>query len=145
MPLTNIRMVTIMKKKIGKLFAAFSMLGLLASCAQTGSIAASSADARGAAENASTYVEHDRLARQYEAAAKELRAKAEERKALLQHYEEKSYLYGRQAQDRRAHTWALLNRYERAAAETIKLAAFHRKEALELARDHQDIRSAGYK
>ena len=38
--------------------------------------------------------------------------KAEEQKKLLEHYEEKSYLYGRQAQDLESHTSALVRKYE---------------------------------
>ena len=129
-----------MKTKIGKFFAALAML-LLASCAQMGPLEAQNADTRKAAENARTYADHDRLAKQYESAAKELLVKAEEQKKLLQHYEEKSYLYGRQAQDNKSHTAALLNKYQQAAEETIKQAAFHHKMAAELAKgDHAAIR-----
>jgi hypothetical protein len=125
-----------MKSKIGKLFAALAIT-LLASCAQMGPLEAQNADIRKAAENARTYADHNRLAKQYESTAKELLVKAEEQKKLLQHYEEKSYLYGRQAQDHQSHTSALLNKYQQAAAETIKQAAFHHKIAAELAKgDH---------
>jgi len=125
-----------MKSKIGKLFAALAIT-LLASCAQMGPLEAQNADIRKAAENARTHADHNRLAKQYESTAKELLVKAEEQKKLLQHYEEKSYLYGRQAQDHQSHTSALLNKYQQAAAETIKQAAFHHKIAAELAkRDH---------
>ena len=79
-----------------------------------GPLEAQNANARKAAESARTYADHDRLAKQYESAAKELLVKAEEQKKLLQHYEEKSYLYGRQAQDNKSHTAALLSRYQRA-------------------------------
>jgi len=125
-----------MKSKIGKLFAALAIT-LLASCAQMGPLEAQNADIRKAAENARTHADHNRLAKQYESTAKELLVKAEEQKKLLQHYEEKSYLYGRQAQDHKSHTSALLNKYQQAAAETIKQAAFHHKIAAELAKgDH---------
>ena len=90
------------------------MLGFLTACAQMGPHEAENATARKATESARTYAEHDRLAQRYQSAAKELRAKAEEQKKQLQHYEEKSYLYGRQAQDNKSHTAALLSRYERA-------------------------------
>ncbi len=84
----------------------------------------------------------ERLAKQYESSARELLVKAEEQKKLLQHYEEKSYLYGRQAQDNQSHTSALLNKYQQAAAETIKQAAFHHKMASELAKgDHAQMRN----
>ena len=83
---------------------------------------------------ARTYADHDSLAKQYENTAKKLLVKAEEQKKLLQHYEEKSYLYGRQAQDRQSHTWALLRKDEKVAKETIKQAAFHQKMAQGLAK-----------
>lgn len=125
-----------MKEKIGKYLVLLSMLGLLTSCAQTQmrSSEAQNAHARGAAEDVGARVDHSNLAKQYESMAKELLAKAEERKKLLQHYEEKSYLYGRRAQDMQSHAWALLHRYEKATKETIKQAAFHRKMASELAK-----------
>lgn len=123
-----------MKAKIGKCFAVLSMVGLLASCAQMSPREAQNADSRRAAENARTYADHNRLAKQYENTAKELLTKTEERKKLLQHYEEKSYLYGKQAQDRQSHTRALLRKEEKVAKETIKQAAFHQKKAAELAK-----------
>src|SRR5690348_17319392 len=122
-----------MKTKIEKLLAVLA-IALLASCAQMSPLEAQDADIRKDAENARTYADHDRLAKQYENTAKELLVKAEEQKKLLQHYEEKSYLYGRQAQDYQSHTSALLNKYQQAAAETIKQAAFHQKMASELAK-----------
>lgn len=115
------------------------MLGLLASCAQIPMRSpeaqkAQNAHARGAEEGARTYADHSNLAKQYENMARELLAKSEERKKLLQHYEEKSYLYGRRAQDMQSHAWALLHKYEKATKETVKQAAFHRKMASELAK-----------
>lgn len=127
-----------MKEKIGKILVHLSMLGLLASCAQTQmrppeAQQAQNAHARGAAEDTRTHADHSNLAKQYENMAGELLAKAEERKKLLQHYEEKSYLYGKRAQDMQAQAWALLHQYEKATKETVKQAAFHRKMASELA------------
>ena len=130
-----------MKTKIEKLFAVLA-IALLASCAQMSPLEARDSDIRKAAESARTYADHDRLAKQYESTAKELLVKAEEQKKLLQHYEEKSYLYGRQAQDNQSHTSALLNKYQQAAAETIKQAAFHHKMASELAKgDRAQLRN----
>lgn len=130
-----LEIITIMKMKIGKCFAVLSMVGLLASCAQMGSREAQNIDLRRAAEYAGTYDEHISLCKQYENAAKELLTKAEERKKLLQHYEEKSYLYGRQAQNGQSHTRASLRKDEKAAEEAIKQAAFHQKMASELAKN----------
>jgi hypothetical protein len=130
-----------MKTKIEK-FLAVLAIALLASCAQTSPIEARNSDIRKTAESARTYADHDRLAKQYESTAKELLVKAEEQKKLLQHYEEKSYLYGRQAQDNQSHASALLNKYQQAAAETIKQAAFHHKMASELAKgDHAQMKN----
>ena len=122
-----------MKTKIEK-FLAVLVIALLASCAQTSPIEARNSDIRKAAESARTYADHHRLAKQYESTAKELLVKAEEQKKLLQHYEDKSYLYGRQAQDIQSRTWALLNKYEQAVEENIHQAAFHQRMASELAK-----------
>ncbi|WP_040851898.1 hypothetical protein [Nitrosospira lacus] len=123
-----------MKTRLGTFVAVLSMLGLLASCAQMGPLEAQNDTSRRAAQHARTYADHNNLARQYENTAKEIRVKAEEQKKLLQHYEEKSYLYGRQAQDFQSRTWALVNKYEQAAEENIRQAAFHQKMASELAK-----------
>lgn len=126
-----------MKKQTGKFIVALSMVGLLASCAQMAPLEARNADTRRVAENARTYFEHITVARQYEVTAKELLAEVERQKKLLEHYEDKSYLYGKRAQDMRSQTWALLRKYERAAEDTEKQAALHQKISSELARnDH---------
>lgn len=57
-----------------------------------------------AVQDARTYSDHNVLARCFEDLAKEMRLKAEEQKRLLEHYQEKSYLYARRAQDRQSHT-----------------------------------------
>lgn len=61
--------------KTGKLFAVFSMLGLLASCAQLSAFEV---------QNARTHADHDNLAKQYENTAKEMQIKAGEQRKLLQ-------------------------------------------------------------
>ncbi|SCY31995.1 hypothetical protein SAMN05216420_104230 [Nitrosospira sp. Nl5] len=121
-----------MKTRLGKHIAVLSMLGLLASCAQMSPFEVENAATLRAAQNASTYGDHDSLAKRYENAAKEMRAKAEEQNKLLEHYEDKSYLYGRRAQDLQAHTSALLRRYRQFAEENIKQATYHQKMASEL-------------
>ena len=107
------------------------MLGLLASCAQLNSFEAQNANIR---KNARTRVDHDNLAKQYENAAKEIQVKAEEQKKLLQHYEDKSYLYGTNGQTFQAHTSAMIRSYERVTRENLNEAAFHREMAAELAK-----------
>src|SRR6184192_1002534 len=92
-------------------FAALS-LGFLASCAQIGPYdAVQNPTIRKAAQSAKTRSDHDALTTYFEDAASEMRAKAEEQKKLLKHYEEKSYLYGREAQDLISHTTALVRKY----------------------------------
>ena len=73
----------------------------------------------------------------FENLAAEMRIKAEEQRKLLQHYQEKSYLYGRQAQDQQSHTWALMHRYEQAAKTSLGKAASHRRLAATLERDER--------
>ena len=128
---------SIVKTKSGTFVVILSTLGLLASCAQMSPLEAQNDNIHRAGKSAKTYADHDKLAKQYQKTAKEKLTKVEEQKKLLQHYEEKSYLYGRQAQDKQSHTSALLHKYERTAEEDIKQAAFHRQMASELApRDH---------
>ena len=128
---------SIVKTKSGTFVVILSTLGLLASCAQMSPLEAQNDNIHRAEKSAKTYADHAKLAKQYQNTAKEKLTKVEEQKKLLQHYEEKSYLYGRQAQDKQSHTSALLHKYERTAEEDIKQAAFHRQMASELApRDH---------
>jgi hypothetical protein len=128
---------SIVKTTSGTFVAILSALGLLASCAQMSPLEAQNDNIHRAGKSAKTYADHDKLAKQYQNTAQEMLKKAEEQKKLLQHYEEKSYLYGRQAQDKQSHTAALLHKYQRTAEEDIKQAAFHRQMALKLApRDH---------
>lgn len=117
--------------KTRALLAALS-LGLLASCApMTSHEAIQNTNIRKAVQNARTRSDHDALTMYFEGAAREMQTKAEEQKRLLEHYEQKSYLYGRQAQDLKSHTWALARKYEETAEANIKEAAAHRQMALE--------------
>jgi hypothetical protein len=110
-------------------FAAMS-LGLLAACAQITPLeAVQNTNVRKASQNARTRSDHDALTKYFEDAAREMHAKAEEQKRLLEHYEEKSYLYGRQAQDLKSHTSALVRQYEETEKASIKEAAAHRQMA----------------
>ena len=117
--------------KTRTLFAALS-LGLLASCAQMTPLEAiQNTNVRKAVQNARTRSDHDALTKYFEGAAKEMQTKAEEQRRLLEHYEEKSYLHGRQAEDRKSQAWALARKYEETAKANIKEAAAHRQMALE--------------
>lgn len=120
--------------KTRKFFAALS-LSLVAACAQMSPHeAVQNTNIRKAAQNARTRSDHDALTQYFEDAAREMQAKAKEQKKLLDHYEEKGYLYGRQAQDLKSHTAALVRKYEANADESIKEAAAHRQMALEQAK-----------
>ena len=120
--------------KTRTLFAALS-LGVLASCAQMTPLEAmQNTNVRKAVQNARTRSDHDALTKYFEGAAKEMQAKAEEQRKLLEHYEEKGYLHGRQAEDRKSHAWALARKYEETAKANIKEAAAHRQMALEAER-----------
>lgn len=86
---------------------------------------------RKAAQSARTRSDHDGLTKYFETLAREMQAQAEEQRKLLEHYQEKSYLYGRQAQDQQSHTWALMRKYEQAVEESLTKAASHRRKAAE--------------
>ena len=68
--------------------------------------------------------DHGALTKYFEDAANEMQAKAEEQKKLLQHYEEKSYLYGREARDLISHTSALGRRFFYGRAEKLSVHFF---------------------
>lgn len=127
-----------MKTKLGDIFAALSIVGLLASLTPSASAAQSngSPEILAAAQNATTRSDHEAVAKSYEDAATQMQAKAEEQKELLEHYEDKSYLYGRQAQDLQSHTAALVRHYEKAVRANIQEAAIHRQMASKLEENH---------
>src|SRR5687768_10367815 len=75
---------------------------------------------------------HEIVAKYYEDEAGKMQAKAKELKLLLEHYEDKSYLYGKKAQDLQAHTEALVRKYEGAARTDVAEAASHRQIAAKL-------------
>jgi len=118
-------------------------LGLLGACAPMSPYEAVDSPAvRKMVEGARTRTDHEALVTHFERLAADMRAKAEEQRQLLQHYQEKSYLYGRQAQDRQSHTWALMNRYERAAKASMGKAALHRRLADGLGPDDRERHAA---
>jgi hypothetical protein len=82
-----------------------------------------------AIQNARTPDDHYALTRYFEGAARNMHVKAAEQKKLLEHYENRSYLYGREAQDLISHTSALVRMYNRTARDSIKEAALHRQMA----------------
>ena len=109
------------------------MLWLLASCAPMCRYEAINNPALlKTVEEARSYKDHYALTKQFENLAEEMQVRADEQRKLLDHYQEKSYLYGRQAQDRQSHTWALMQRYEQAARTSLNKAVLHRQIAAKL-------------
>ena len=129
-----------MKTEIRNFVAAVATLGLLASCAQTDFLKGQSDNTSAASQNTGVLGDHDIIARRYENTAKELLVKAAEREKMLQHYEDKSYLYGRRGQDFQAQAMALARKYNLAAEKATAHAAFHRRMS-ELAK--RDYAAAG--
>ena len=87
---------------------------------------------RAAVQQATTRSDHEAVAKYYENAATQMQAKVKEEKELLEQYENKSYLYGRQAQDLQSHTEALIRSYEKTVTANIQEAALHRQMASKL-------------
>ncbi|PTQ79534.1 hypothetical protein C8R21_12626 [Nitrosospira multiformis] len=109
------------------------LLVLLSSCAPMSPYEAVNSPALlKTVEEARTYKDHCALTKHFENLAEEMRARANEQRKLLDHYQEKSYLYGRLAQDQQSHTWALMQRYEHAAKASLGKAALHRQIAARL-------------
>ncbi|MDQ3185030.1 MAG: hypothetical protein M3Q16_00895 [Pseudomonadota bacterium] len=127
-----------MKTKFGKFFAALSMVGLLASLSPSATAAqpVDTPEIRAAAQKAVTRSDHEAVAKFYEDAAKQMRVKVKEQKELLEHYENKSYLYGRQAQDLQSHAYAQVRDYEQAVEVNIREASLHRQMASKLDENH---------
>lgn len=117
--------------KTKNIFAALSVIGFLASVSPFAT-ATENPDILAAARNAVTRSDHEAVAKSYEDEARQIQAKVEEQKELLEQYENKSYLYGRRAQDLQSHTVALLRKYEQIVNEDIKEAAAHRQMASKL-------------
>ena len=91
---------------------------------------------RAAVQKATTRSDHEAVAKYYENAAMQMQAKLKEEKELLEQYENKSYLYGRQAQDLQSHTAALIRRHEQTVAADMQEAALHRQMASKLDKNH---------
>lgn len=109
---------------------ALAALGLLASCAQMERY--HPMDMTQAVQSAKTPADHEALAKHYENMAQVMRERMQKHKKLLEQYEAESYHYGRQAEDLKAHSHALIRFYEQAAEENMNMAAAHRKMAAEV-------------
>ena len=132
-----------MKTKLGHIFAALSLVGLLASLS-TFATAAQPLDTpeiRAAAQKAVTRSDHVAVAKLYEDAVQQMQVKVKEQKELLEHYENKSYLYGRQAQHLQSHAEALVRLYEQTVSADIQLADLHRQMASKLSENYAASRN----
>jgi hypothetical protein len=122
--------------KINKIVATFSLLNFMFMAAMSLPVQAAAEvegfDVDAASRNAVTRSDHEAVARYYDNAAVETQAKAHEQKRLLEQYENKSYLYGRESQDMLAHTYALARKYEKEAQANTREAALHRQMASQI-------------
>jgi hypothetical protein len=113
-----------MKSRI--VFAILATLGLLASCAH---IDPHPMDMSRAEKSAKTSGDHTALAKHYEEVAQSLQAKAEAEKRELGEYIEHAAYYGRQSEDLKEHSEALVRVYEEAAEKNRRMANTHRRMA----------------
>ncbi|MBN9125353.1 MAG: hypothetical protein BGO99_03680 [Nitrosospira sp. 56-18] len=113
--------------KTKSFIAILVVLGFLTSCAQMNP---HPMDMTSAIQNAKTSADHKALAKHYEDVARDMDAKVEEHKKLLNEYETHPY-YGKRAQDLKAHCEVLIRSYKRAAEENMSMAKIHRQMAEE--------------
>lgn len=106
--------------------------GFLSGCAQMSPIASNqSGETRSTDLRFIDPNNHNIVAKHYEDAANEMKAKLQAQKELLQEYERHNYYYGRRGQDVQSHTLANIRQYEKSIKENMKEAAIHRKMALD--------------
>ncbi|MGZ4992704.1 MAG: hypothetical protein ACXWAT_12275 [Methylobacter sp.] len=105
------------------LFLAFS---LLSACSEMNP---HPMDMSQAVQSATSKADHEALAKHYDEAADAMQVKVDEHKKLLGQYESHSYLYGRQAEDLKAHSQELINVYEKAVVANRIMAEMHREMA----------------
>lgn len=113
--------------KTRKLFAVVAVVGLLASCAQN----PHSMDMTELVQNAKTHDDHEMLAKHYEDAAKEMQTKVDKHKKLLEQYNAKISVHGKQAQNLKDHCATLIQAYQQAADININMANAHHQIAAE--------------
>ena len=107
-------------------FAAIATLGLLAPCAHKDP---HPMDMTRPQQAAKTSADHIALATHYEETAKSLQAKADAEKRELAEYVLHASYYGRQTEDLKDHSRALIRDYEDAAEKNMQIAKAHRRMA----------------
>ena len=115
-------------------FAILSLLGLLAVGAPISTVKAENLP-EPAIQTAASSSEHIVLAKRFEDAAREMQAKADEQKKLLEQYEQ-THLYGWQSRNLKSHTTALIRKYEQAVRSNMKEAMAHRQMAQQAKPDY---------
>jgi hypothetical protein len=103
--------------------AVLSLLGLLAAGAPLSTVKAETL-----IQAAASSSDHIVLAKRFEDVAREMQAKADEQKKLLEQYEQ-THLYGWQARNLKSQAAALIRKYEQAARSNMKEAMTHRQMA----------------
>jgi hypothetical protein len=121
-------MATTLGTKAKDTFAVLSLLGLLAVGAPISTVKAESLPDQSAIQTAVSPSEHSILAKRFEDAAREMQAKADEQKALLEQYEQ-THLYGWQSRNLKSNTSALIRKYEQAVRANMKEAMAHHQMA----------------
>jgi hypothetical protein len=106
--------------------ATFSLLAVFTVMSPLSGVA-ENFDIDAAVQSAKTRTDHEALAKHYEDAAREAQVKAAEQQSLIEEYESKAYLYGRNAEDMKSRANAALRKYEKAAQAGSKQAALHRQ------------------
>ena len=107
-------METTLGTKAKDTFAILSLLGLLAVGAPISTVKAENLPDHSASQTAVSPSQHSVLAKRFEDAAKEMPAKADQQKALLEQYEQ-TRLYGWRSHNLKSRTAALIRKYEQAA------------------------------
>ncbi|MGR9052117.1 MAG: hypothetical protein ACU84J_05665 [Gammaproteobacteria bacterium] len=80
-----------------------------------------------AVQSAESEADHSALAQHYEEIAKEMQRKVDEHKKLLNKYESRAYLYGKQAENLKHHCKRLISIYENAVEANLNMAKAHRE------------------
>ncbi|SFH50154.1 hypothetical protein SAMN05216299_11724 [Nitrosospira sp. Nsp14] len=106
--------------------AVLAALGLLVSCAHKDP---HPMDMTRPQQAAKTSADHIALATHYEETAKSLQAKADAEKRELAEYVLHAAYYGRQTEDLKEHSRALIRDYEDAAEKNMEIAKAHRRMA----------------
>ena len=133
------------------LFSSCLLAGLSAPASSDAGIPAAVQDAIGRGDPAAvakhyeqtSSKRHETVAEHYETVAREMRDKILEQKQLLEHYQNKSYFYGKAATDLQARADAMIRKYELSAKANQQEATVHRQLASKLKGSSNSAFAAG--